>query len=119
MLYIDVSIGVYNGAVIFIQTYTEIHKIYFLLFPLLHGIRAPWLLTLKPSYLDGLSTGKHTLKISFEDEYAGAASIEVDFTVEDNPDTADLPVETFIVFGSCLALGATSMAYMINRKSRR
>lgn len=77
------------------------------------------ILTLKPSYLDGLSTGKHTLKISFEDEYAGAASIEVDFTVEDNPDTADLPVETFIVFGSCLALGATSMAYMVNKKSRR
>lgn len=77
------------------------------------------ILTLKPSYLDGLSTGKHTLKISFEDEDAGAASIEVDFTVEDNPDTADLPVETFIVFGSCLALGATSMAYMINKKSRR
>ena len=77
------------------------------------------ILTLKPSYLDGLSTGKHTLKISFEDEHAGAASIEVDFTVEDNPDTADLPVDTFIVFGSCLALGATSMAYMINKKSRR
>ncbi|MBR6811571.1 hypothetical protein IKM56_04015 [Candidatus Saccharibacteria bacterium] len=77
------------------------------------------ILTLKPSYLDGLSTGKHTLKISFEDRYAGAASIEVDFAVEDNPDTADLPVETFIVFGSCLALGATSMAYMINKKSRR
>ncbi len=77
------------------------------------------ILTLKPSYLDGLSTGKHTLKISFEDEYAGAASIEVDFTVEDNPDTADLPVETFIVFGSCLVLSATSMAYMVNKKSRR
>lgn len=77
------------------------------------------ILTLKPSYLDGLSTGKHTLKISFEDRYAGAASIEVDFTVEDNPDTADLLVGIFIVFGSCFALGATSMAYMVNKKSRR
>lgn len=77
------------------------------------------ILTLKPSYLDGLSTGKHTLKISFEDEDAGAASIEVDFTVEDNPDTADLLVGSFIAFGSCLVLGAISMAYMIDKKSRR
>ena len=77
------------------------------------------ILNLLSSYLDSLATGKHTLEINFDDIYAGEATLETSFTVEDNPDTADLPVGIFVMFGSCLALGASGIAYMTSRRSRR
>lgn len=81
--------------------------------------------TIHADAIKALSKGKHTVKINFSEivfneHYSiPAGSVSTEFTYGENPDTADLPVETFIVFGSCLALGATSMAYMINKKSRR
>lgn len=77
------------------------------------------ILNLLSSYLDSLSIGKHTLEINFDDIYAGEGSLETTFTVEDNPNTADLPVGIFVVFGSCLVLGASGIAYVANRRSRR
>lgn len=77
------------------------------------------ILNLLSSYLDSLSIGKHTLEINFDDIYAGEGSLETTFTVEDNPNTADLPVGIFVVFGSCLVLGASGIAYVTNRRSRR
>lgn len=77
------------------------------------------ILNLLSSYLDSLSIGKHTLEINFDDMYAGEGSLETTFTVEDNPNTADLPMGIFVVFGSCLVLGASGIAYMANRRSRR
>lgn len=73
------------------------------------------IVTLHSDYLDSLGEGEHTLKFVYN-----GGEVETTFkNVKDNPDTADLPIETFIVFGSCLVLGATSMAYMVNKKSRR
>ena len=79
------------------------------------------ILNLLSSYLDSLSIGKHTLEINFDDIYAGEGSLETTFTVEDkdNPNTADLPVGIFVVFGSCLVLGASGIAYVTNRRSHR
>lgn len=77
------------------------------------------ILNLLSSYLDSLSIGKHTLEINFDDIDAGEGSLETTFTVEDNPNTADLPMGIFVVFGSCLVLGASGIAYMANRRSRR